>query len=290
LVQSNQALALTAFLDVLGFGDRVLKARNSSDVRAIVKDVRKIQSEFEFRPRDEPTKVAHSNYKKTVLAFSDSIVVNVPLVSTMTKLEGTFDPLMSELSAMALAQGRCAAVGLFLRGGVDLGWWYRRGDTLVSQSMVRAYRAENRANVPVIALTSELYRFLSRHDDRDHYGPEAAPLRQIIRRYRETVAGQPVTFWFLDYVAICAESVGWITSRAQHREYLAATPNDRKQIMEDGYKANLDAWFTCHARTIERAHKGSRSASVKGKYEWLADYHNKIVPRFTSSPGCLCQP
>jgi hypothetical protein len=37
-----------------------------------------------------------------VLAFSDSVMVNVPLESSYTRLQGSFDPIMSELSGMAL--------------------------------------------------------------------------------------------------------------------------------------------------------------------------------------------
>jgi hypothetical protein len=151
LPQKNIYIGITAFLDVLGFGDRVLKADKIADIDAIAKDIRKIQTEFEFKPKDKFIKKAHSYYKKTVLAFSDSVIVNVSLQSQMTMIQGTFDPLMSELVDMALAQSQCVNSGLFLRGGVDIGWWYRRGSTLISKSLVGAYKWEKRANVPMIA-------------------------------------------------------------------------------------------------------------------------------------------
>lgn len=288
--QKNISISITAFLDVLGFSDRVLNAKNTADVDAITKDIRKIQSEFDFKPKDKLTREVHANYKKTVLAFSDSVIVNVPLQSEMTDLEGTFDALMSELSSMAFAQGRCVTSGLFLRGGVDLGWWYRRGATLISQSMVRAYKAEGRANVPVIALTDDLYEYFSRHSHRSFYSNDIEPVRRSLRHYSEQGPNGMVSFWYLDYITIYAESIGWSTSRAQHQAYLAATSQDKQKIMDDGYRTNLTSWFDHHARTIELAHEDSNVSSVKSKYEWLAAYHNEIAVKFTNAPSCRCKP
>jgi hypothetical protein len=286
--QKNVSVGITAFLDILGFGDRVLKARTISDIDAIAKDVRKIQSEFDHNPKDKLIKEVHANYRKTVLAFSDSVIVNVPLQSEMTKFEGTFDPLMSEITSMALAQGSCVASGLFLRGGVDLGWWYRRGATLASQSMVRAYKAEGRANVPVIALTDELYQYLSKHSHRNFYSKDFEPLKRLLRYYQAEMPDGKISFWYLDYITVCAESIDWIKSRAQHQSYLAASSDERQKIMEDGYKANLTTWFIHHAKVIKQAHKKAKIESVKSKYAWLASYHNEIASRFTESPACLC--
>lgn len=286
--QKNVSVGITAFLDILGFGDRVLKARTIADVDAIAKDVRKIQSEFDHNPKDGLTKKVHANYRKTVLAFSDSVIVNVPLQSEMTAVEGTFDPLMSELESMALAQGCCVSSGLFLRGGVDLGWWYRRGATLASQSMVRAYKAEGAANVPVIALTNELYRYLSKHSDRKFYSNDIEPIRRLLRRYRAEGPNGKVSFWYLDYITICAESASWITSRTQHESYLSASPDEKDKIMNDGYRENLTAWFSNHAKIIAQAHKKAETESVRSKFVWLASYHNEIAPRFTKSTACLC--
>jgi hypothetical protein len=148
------SIGVTAFLDVLGFGDRVLEATDKTHIDAVVKDVRKIQAAFDLPPKDKHSKESRAASKKTVLAFSDCVVINVALKSQLSDLLGTFDSIISELSLMALAQGECAAEGLFLRGGVDLGWWFRQGSVLVSESLVRAYKAETTADVPVIRLTS----------------------------------------------------------------------------------------------------------------------------------------
>ena len=286
--RKNISLGVTAFLDILGFGDRVLTATSVKDVDHIAKDVRRIQEEFDYKPKDPAIREIHGHYKKTVLAFSDSVIVNVPLQSEMTELEGTFDSLMSELSSMAFAQARCVNQGLFLRGGVDLGWWYRRGSTLVSQSMARAYKAEGAADVPVIALTDDLYQFFSGHTARQHYSDDIEPVRRLLRQYSASGPRGQVTYWYLDYISTFAESIDWITSKAHHREYLIADPDKKEEVMEKGYKKNLDSWFAHHARAVENAHARASSEKVKQKYVWLAAYHNEIAPRFTKAGASFC--
>ena len=282
-------VGITAFLDILGFGDRVVGAQSTADIESVIADIRTIQEFFEFKPKDKHVKEVHAGYKKTVLAFSDSVVVNVALKSTMTKLQGTFDPIMSELSGFALAQGRCVNNGLFLRGGVDLGWWYRTGNVLASDSLANAYKLEGSAIVPVIALTDRLYEFLSKHRDRSFYSKDIEPVRTLFRQYDGAGPKGKVVFWYLDYITVIAESIDWITSEKQRQSCLAAPPEKRDHIRELGYRKNLREWFKHHAKQIKIAHNSAKSNSVKQKYEWLAEYHNEIVPRFTPSPLALCK-
>lgn len=280
---------VTAFLDILGFADRVLAAQTTKDVEQIVADMRRIQEFFDFRSKDKYVKESHLGSKKTVLAFSDSVVVNVPLKSTMTKLQGTFDTLMGELAGMALAQGRCATSGLFLRGGVDIGWWYRKATILASESLVWAYRTEKTANVPVIALTDKLYEFFSKHRDRSYYSEEIEPVRTMLRKYTGEGCQGPVSFWYLDYISVTAESVNWSPTLVERSAFLAMTRDERNRIRENKDKAAVREWFRDHARAIKRAHAAARNDHVRAKYIWLADYHNEIATTFTTSPLALCK-
>jgi hypothetical protein len=255
----------------------------------LIADIGAIQEEFEFKPKDKDVKEIHAGYKKTVLAFSDSVVVNVALKSTMTKLQGTFDPLMSELSGMAFAQGRCVTNGLFLRGGVDLGWWYRSGTILASESLVGAYKTEGAASVPVIALTDKLYTFLSGHGDRRFYSKDIEPANTLLRQHSYEGPKGKVSFWYLDYITVIAESIDWITSEHQRQSCLASPPGKRDRIRAMGHQKNIREWFKAHARQIKLAHARARNDAVRQKYEWLAEYHNEIAPRFTLSPQALCK-
>ena len=281
---------ITAFLDILGFSERILSAKTNKDFEALVTDIQSIQKAFEFKTKDKNLKEAQLVAKKTVLAFSDSVVVNLALRSTLTKFQGRFDTVMSELSGMALAQGQCVASGLFLRGGVDIGWWYRKGTVLASESLVRSYKAEGHAIIPVIRLTDHLYKFVSSHPHRKHYSEDIEPVRSLLRKYNGFGCdGKPVSFWYLDYLSVVLESLGWVTSAAQRQECLAAPPRKRDRIRERGYQTNIRNWLRHHARMIRRAHAKAMNDRIRAKYEWLAEYHNEIAPRYSTSASARCQ-
>lgn len=279
---------ITGFIDILGFGGRVLSAKRIDDIKDIKKLVQRIQSEFDFDTKDSLTKEVHSIYNKTILAFSDCVVVNIPLQSKATEYEGTFDPIMSELAGFAYAQGACAQDKLFLRGGLDIGWWHQSGSTLISQSMVRAYKAEAKANVPVIALTNDLYNFFVNHKHRQFYSSDYDPVKRILRKYEEGEGDNRIEFWYLDYISICVESIGWQRSKEQLHAYRSASPEEKGKIMNQGYRENIDYWLEHHARNIEAAYTNASNEKVKGKYEWLSEYHNEIAATFTNTKDCIC--
>jgi len=183
MAEKERSFGIVAFLDILGFGDKVVKAVEDDAFEVVVEKICKVQHEFEIESDDQWVREIHTSMKKTVLAFSDSVVMHVPIRSQMAELTGEFDLIMSEMESLAWAQWNCVIDGLFLRGGVDLGWWYQRGATLVSQGLVRAYKAENGANVPVIALTDDLYQFLAAHQDCGQSTTDGDPLR-IFRELR----------------------------------------------------------------------------------------------------------
>ena len=76
-------------------------------------DVALVQSEFEHKPTDKLTQESKRSIDKTVLAFSDCLVISVPVQSPLAKLQGDFDVIMSELTSFAWAQGACVLHGIF---------------------------------------------------------------------------------------------------------------------------------------------------------------------------------
>jgi hypothetical protein len=287
--RTHFSAGVTAFLDILGFSERIIAAKTTKDIERIIADIESIQRAFGFKSKDKSVKEVHALSKKTVLAFSDSVVVNIAMRSKLVKLEGTFDTIWGELDGIALAQGQCVASGLFLRGGVDIGWWYRKSTILASESLVRAYKAEGRAVVPVIRLTDELYESLLKHPDRKFYSEDTEPVRNLLRQYTGTGPdGKPVSFWYLDYLSVVVESIGWETSAAQRQKCMAAPREKRERIREMGYRMNIRNWLKHHARMIKQAHAEAKDGHVKAKYEWLAGYHNEIAVRYTPSPVALC--
>jgi hypothetical protein len=287
--KSKLTHGLTAFLDILGFTVQVKDAEPGSNVEGLVGSIRLIRKAFGHGARDSSTKAIHLAYGKSVLAFSDCVIVNVPLVSRMTELQGEFDALMSELHSMALAQATCIEHALFLRGGVDLGWWYRDGTTLVSRSLANAYALEGTASVPVIALTDQLYSFLARHTERLAYSEDYDPLPAMIRRFSGFVAGKQISIRYLDYLSILAREIDWTPTPA-YKNALLSLPEEQRDAQKDAWRLeNLRYWFAGHARTVELAHSRVDEPHIRAKYEWLAEYHNEVAPGFSEGdPSCVC--
>ena len=275
---------VTAFIDILGFSNKVLDANSFDDIKEIHNGVKIIQKAFDFESEDGLTRDVQRMHKTTVLAFSDCVIVNIPLVSEGTKYTGTFDSIMSEITSFAYGQGICCLNSLFIRGGLDLGWWYQNGSTLISQSMVNAYKTEGAASVPVIALTSKIYDYFSQHKDRNNYSKDFDPIPKVFRRYTEN--GKD--FLYINYITICLESLGWHCSKEQLENYRSGSPEEKDDIMSKGYRHNIDNWLKTHAKNIETAYKSTNEQCVKSKYEWLSGYHNEIAEKFTPNSDCKC--
>lgn len=147
ITRKNLKSGAFACIDLLGYSDRVKRINSDEDLRKLDDEVVLVQRAFEHKSSDDFVRKSKKIVGKRVLAFSDCIVVSVPLHSDLTKLQGAFDVLMSELTSFAIAQGDCVQHGIFLRGGVDLGYWFHRKDTLISPAMVNAYGLEHEACV-----------------------------------------------------------------------------------------------------------------------------------------------
>jgi hypothetical protein len=288
LIESEISHGMTAFLDILGFGERVASAKEIDDVAAIAKDVERIQRAFAYATTDTDTKTMQEQAKKTVLAFSDSVIVIVPLESPVTQFQGTFDPFMSEFVDLAVAQAQCVMKGLFLRGGLDLGWWYRNGDVLVSQGLARAYRMEGLANVPVIALTPDLYHFFEEHSDRRTYAKSIEPISNLLRKYSGQSKEGPIDFWFLDYLRIVVGELDWSPTAEQRSEYDQANSERRDQMRDEGYAKAIQDWFFHHARQIELAREKATLPKVIDKFVWLSKYHNEAALEYQLDTPYLC--
>lgn len=172
--------ALVGFIDILGFSHKVRSAKTAQDLQAIADAVRLVQREFEATPSGSTPDVRaiHRLHAKRVLAFSDCVVISIGMRSAMTRHEGTYDPLMMQVCGLAYSQGACVLRGIFLRGGLELGWWWSRQSVLVSSALAAAYdRAETGR------------RACPRIGQRTVQPPEATPaprvLRTVLRFFRQ---------------------------------------------------------------------------------------------------------
>lgn len=282
--EKNITLGVTAFIDILGFGNKVVKADSFDEIRKIHEEIKLIQDAFDFDTKDALIKQGQEMHKSTILAFSDCVIVNIPLVSQATEVQGTFEPIMSEIAGFAYGQGTCCLNSLFIRGGLDLGWWYRDNNTLISQSLVNAYQSENGVSFPVISLTDEAYKYFSGHSHRNYYSNDIDPISKLFR----SVKVKEKNYYYIDYISICLEAQSWQTSSKKLEEYRRSSPDDRQRIMNEGFQHNVDNWLYKHSANIKKAHADTDDPKVKMKYEWLAEYHNEIASNFSVNTSCQC--
>jgi hypothetical protein len=202
----------------------------------------------------------------------------------MTEMEGTFDAIMSEFTSFGYAQANCVLSGNFLRGGVDFGWWYADDDMLISPALANAYDLEREANVPVLALSDQIFSYFEKHKHRKHYSEDADPFPLTFRKYTETKSGLPK--YFIDYLNICLRSVDWKTSMKQFEEYKQASHERKNEIMGEGYRSNAIRWLQQHRKVISEALKYITAGNVRTKYEWLIQYHNIICGEYGFTDDC----
>lgn len=276
---SKVSLSMVGFFDVLGFSNRVESVESEAELLKIAKTVESIRNRFEYQSKDKNIRDLHNMLDKRVLAFSDCGVTAVSAQTDFVRQEGIFDTFGSQIVDMAYSQIQCIEDGYFLRGGVDIGYWYYDKGLLVSPALVAAYKEErDRACYPVISISRNLYKLLKDEPGRKFYSKDADPLPDEISSLRHPKGGM---VHFINYLRITAKSLDWQYDRATYDAYMAVPrdSDERSRIMGEGYYRSLVDFFRRHKELIATAHK-SASESVKVKYRFLANYHNKEVRNF----------
>ncbi|MDF1600929.1 hypothetical protein PZ895_14295 [Mesorhizobium sp. YIM 152430] len=185
---------------------------------------------------------------------------------------------MSELNSFALAQGACVLRGIFLRGGVDLGFWYRRRDSLISPAMVKAYRLEHDACVPMIAVSPELRKYLSAHPHRGFYSEDFDPFPKTLKQYHKLPNGK--TQWFINYLRLCLEAVEPVIVGDDRKRYQAMDEEGRDRMRTEAWRKTCRDWARHHGQAVSKAYEATDDRGVRAKYAWLANYHNAEIKRF----------
>ncbi|MCF5198100.1 MULTISPECIES: hypothetical protein [Pseudomonas syringae group] len=274
----------TAFVDILGFSEKTRKANSFEDIEQIEKTILQVQDFFEHNPSNDINKTNHELYSRRVLAFSDCIIAHIPLNSQATQYSGQFDPILSVLVGLAYSQGMCVHNSHFVRGGVELGWWYHENDVLISQALSNAAKLEASANVPVIALCDDFYNYLANHDDRKTYHESIDPIPRLFRRYES----EEISYYYLDYIGILLGDMDPVLSETQRELYSKASPEEKDVLNSQFYIEMCERWFEGHARIIESATVGVHDERVLSKYRWLSGYHNEICKQYTTKVICYC--
>lgn len=276
ITRRNLKQGLLAFIDLLGFSSQVQAIKYEGQLRKLDTDVVYVQDQFELKSKEEYIKKSHRISGKRVFAFSDCIVISVALNSDLAKFQGKFDVLLSELHGFGLAQGACAVNGIFIRGGVDIGFWFQRKDTLISPALVNAYELEHSACVPMIAITQSLKKFLYDHPGRTAYA--ADPLKGLIKKMENLPDAK--SQWFINYIPICLREIEPSFTKQEFNAHKKLSVEEKNKIYLENYFQRCMAWAKQHGEAIKAAHSEAVTDKVRSKYEWLAKYHNKEIKLF----------
>ena len=163
------------------------------------------------------------------------MVISIGLDSPAIEVQGEFDVWAHDLHAMADAQAKAIAAGHFIRGGIDKGLWYHdRAGILVSPALVKAYRLENAANYPVLAVGDALYKFLRDHPGRRAYSRYLDPIPRMFRSFSD---GSGARIRYLNYIELLIYDMDWQFDRETVRAYKEAPPDRRDAIAHEGLRS-----------------------------------------------------
>ncbi len=275
-------IGMVAFVDLLGYSRRVQAIRTADDLYRVEADVCRVQKWFDHKPDDFDVRTVQKLQSKRVLAFSDCLVITVPSRSELTDADGgDYDVLFSELVAIAYAQGRCATNGIFIRGGIDYGLWYKRRDTIISPPMVAAYNLEKQTCVPMIGISETFRSYLRDNPQRGIYSSREDPFR---RYFRHITLPSGRKQWVLDYLPLFLGEIDGALTAEERAVYRDADTDTRERIRSAAHVRDLEALTLLHRQQILTARAAIEDPHVRGKYDWLADYHDDAVRRYFKKP------
>lgn len=277
---------IVAFIDILGFGREIERARTKADLEAAYKKVQTVQKEFQnISAVEDPeeTRTTHQLYGKKVLALSDSIVIAIYPTANAAAMMGVADLLGFSLFEILLGQSRCvAAHGIFVRGGISHGPFFFENDVLLSPALARAYELESEfAQNPVIVVPDETRQLITSAPRKGSYSPGADPTPQYFAPLgRRKWCGRPL--YFLDYMSIMIEEQHRGMLPEDRAQYIAANKaNDTKRaqaILDRSALKDAEFFLKWHRKRIENAYNSVPVEKVRKKYRWLMKYHNRSFP------------
>ena len=140
--------SLCAFLDVLGFSERVLSSYREGQEQLLLADVQRILTTATMHLRD--LQARHRMF--TVRFFTDNLVIGYEVWT-----DGALHEFMCLCELVADYQLEMSCRGLFVRGGIALGTLAVSDAMVFGDALIRAYELETRcASYPRVIVHPEL--------------------------------------------------------------------------------------------------------------------------------------
>lgn len=269
---------LVAFIDILGFKQRLYNVDSDEDLLKLYADFSSIHTIFEKKTKDSLAKDANKAVCKKVIAMSDALVISVGFESPVADIIGILDTLAAEMSEIALCQGLSVTEGIFLRGGLAVGYHFQNdaGDILLSSAMARAYDTERQVFYPLLALDDSFYKFFFEHPGNEVYIERISPNRTFFIDVENPEKGK--TIHCLDYFHLTLEwCQDWYCQDDLTAYKIENDPEKRQKILDDSYMRNELRFVSAHKTAIQIELAKPYAPNIRAKYLWLRDYHNSSV-------------
>lgn len=253
---SNEKLQhdhLVAFIDLLGWSDKLQSANTYADVAPLLNVLKIFHDEFDLDYAKRLTPYEKENVGEQVEILSDALVVTLSLNSGNARCHGQYEEIRLKFWDFALAQARCVLEGIFMRGGVSLGYCVKGEGVLLSDGLVNAYELEGKAKQPVIVVSDELYenwRSVPFFDEEEASLYTTVDTREDGSKFR-----------FIDYINVTLGILQGESRGMSEEEFLA---RHKASIMD----------------AIDKVKFSDNPEEVRKKYEWLKHYHNKYAAEY----------
>lgn len=228
-----------AFLDVLGFSERILACDKNGRADELLGSFHQILAES-IAPLKKNAKKDQLSYFKS---FTDNVVLACPDMTDdmdVDDMEFASGIIFSDISRYQL---QMALKGFFIRGGLALGPLFMDENSVYGSALIEAHRLESKVAInPCVVLCDKAMRLVDEHIG--YYYRENPPQRKSLLK------GQDGRY-FVNYLSEC------INDEYRDREHL-----DVKSLR-------------LHKEQIELALKNYAAVpTVFSKFSWLAAYHN----------------
>lgn len=244
-------LSYCAFLDVLGFSDRIEDSFKSGKEDFLLQEFHGILK----RRIDELNRDIHESllYMK---AFTDNIILAHPQFTQ--ELESEFAFILWPLSEF---QFEMAKKGFFIRGGLSVGPLYIDEDIVYGPALLEAYKLENSAAVnPIVSLSDDVMELVLEHI-RYYSDKEDAP------QNRDILVNSDGRF-FINYLSECYidngtyEEIDWKSLKI-HKDQLEVALNTYRAVPKVFSKYTwLAAYHNHFCDSVSRYDGYSKSLNV----------------------------
>ena len=270
--------AMVGFIDVLGFSSRLTSAAHNEDLIKIYGEMKSVHRIFEKELDDQTAMDAHKAMAKSVISLSDALVVSVDFDSDFASCTPKLDVQAIVLSDLARQQAEAVMNGIFIRGGVALGYYYREQDIILSDALVRAYETENCTCMPVIGLDYRFYNSFASNPDTNDYAPESMP-KNMIECFVNPRTG--CTVHFVDYFSVAVSSFSDFYCDEDNDAYKATDDcREKQRILNESCTRSELKFVDAHAQSVRIELAKKHPKPIQDKYEWLKDFHNRSVDKF----------